>query len=93
MTTQGADDRIADATSSRYGTPAQGLRVLLLGCAVAAVFGSAPIAGWTRDLPDGPIAGWVQDAAARWDQAVSRFGADRPYAWLHGLVREVRPND
>jgi hypothetical protein len=86
----GADDRIADASSSRRGTPLQVLRALLLGCAVAAVFGSGPIVGWTKDLPDGPMSERLQDAAVRWDQAVSRIGAARPYAWLHGLVRGMR---
>jgi hypothetical protein len=86
----GADDRIADASSSRRGTPLQVLRALLLGCAVAAVFGSSPIVAWSKDLPDGAMTERLQAAAVRWDQAVSRIGAARPYAWLHGLVRGVR---
>jgi hypothetical protein len=88
----GADDRIADASSSRRGTPLQVLRALLLGCAVAAVFGSGPIVAWSKDLPDGAMTERLQDAAVRWDHAVSRIGAARPYEWMHGLVRGVRPD-
>jgi hypothetical protein len=90
MAMKGADDRIADASSSRRGTPLQVLRALLLGCAVAAVFGSGPMVAWSKDLPDGPLTERLQDAAVRWAQAVSRFDAAWPYEWLHGLVRGVR---
>ena len=90
---KGADDRIANASSSRRGTPIQVLRALLLGCAVAAVFGSGPIVAWAKDLPDNPMTERLVDVAARWDQAVSRIGADRPYDWLHGLVRGFRSED
>ena len=90
MNMPGADDRIVEASSSRRGSPGQVLRALLVGCAVGLVFGSGPLVGWTKDLPDGPIAEQVQDAAVRWDEAVSLIGANRPYEWLHGFVRGMR---
>jgi hypothetical protein len=93
MTIPGADDRILDAGNSRRGSPVQVLCALLLACVVAGVFASGPIAGWARDLPDGPITEHVQDATVWWDQSVSRFGAARPYDWLHKLVRGVRKAD
>jgi hypothetical protein len=93
MAMPGSDNRIIDAGNSRRGSPAQVLRALLLGCAVAGVFASGPIAGWARDLPDSPIAEHIQDATVWWDQTVSRFGADRPYDWLHRLVRGARTAD
>jgi hypothetical protein len=93
MAMRGADDRIADASSSRRGTPRQVLRVLLLGGAVAAVFGSGPIVAWSKNLPDGPMSERLQVVAVRWNQAVSRFGAAWPYERLHGLVRGVRPDN
>ena len=90
MNMPGADDRIVEASSSRRGSYGQVLRALLVGCAVGLLFGSGPLVGWAKDLPDGSVAERVQDAAVWWDQAVSRVGADRPYAWLHGLVRGMR---
>jgi hypothetical protein len=93
MTMQGADDRIIQSSSSRSGGPVHVLCGLLIGCAVAAVLGSGPIAGWSKTLPDGPVAEQVQQAAAGWDQAMSGFGLARPYEWLHGLVRGARTED
>jgi hypothetical protein len=93
MASSGADTRILDAGNSRRGTPKQVFVALLLGCAVAVMFGSAPLVGWTKDLPDGAVTSQVQDAAVAWDRTLSRFGADRPYAWLHGMVRRMRARD
>ena len=51
MAGSGTDDRIIEAAPGR-GAAMQVLRVVLIGCAVAAVFGSAPMLAWTQALPD-----------------------------------------
>jgi hypothetical protein len=89
----GADQRIADAVSSRYGTPVQVLRLLLVASLVAAVFGSAPIAAWARMLPDSPVSVWLQGVSGRWDRSVARLGLGQPYTWLHDFVHDIRPGD
>jgi hypothetical protein len=86
MATSGTDDRIIEAPPGR-GTATQVLRMTLLGCAVAAVFGSAPLLGWTQALPDGPVVAVVQDIATRWDDAMTRVGATEPRIWLRSGIR------
>jgi hypothetical protein len=66
-------------------TPARLLAVALLGCLVAAVFGSVPLAAWV----DTSIAAdsVVQQAADAWDAQMQRLGLDQPYAMLRRAVR------
>ncbi|HEX3575653.1 MAG TPA: hypothetical protein VHU42_13710 [Rhodopila sp.] len=93
MPIPGADQRIADAISSRYGTPVQVLRLLLVASLIASVVGSAPIAAWARMLPDSPVSEWLQVVSGRWDRSLARLGLGQPYRWLHEFVREIRPHD
>jgi hypothetical protein len=86
MAGSGADDRIIEAAPG-CGTPVLVLRVVLLGCVVAAVFGSAPLLAWTEALPDSPVTAIVQDAATRWNDAMTRIGATEPRAWLRAEIR------
>jgi len=65
----------------------QVLRVVLIGCAIAAVLGSVPLLGWTEALPDGPVVAVVQDAATRWNDAMTRIGATQPRTWLRAEIR------
>jgi hypothetical protein len=81
----GADPRILQAATRT--SPSRVLRVLLLACALAAVFGSAPLLAWTASLPDGQAARLLHDAAMAWNSAMSAAGATRPYGWVRSLVR------
>jgi len=84
---QGADPRIIQAATRT--SPSRVLRVLVLACGLASVFTSAPLLAWTESLPDGPAARLLHGAAVGWNDAMSAVGANRPYAWLRGLVRGV----
>jgi hypothetical protein len=66
-------------------TPARLLAVALLGCVVAAAFGSTPLAAWV----DTSIAAEsvVQQAADAWDAQMQRLCLDRPYTTLRRAVR------
>jgi hypothetical protein len=86
MSLSGTDPRILDAAPGR-GTAVQVLRAVLLGCVVAAVFGSAPLLGWTEALPDGPVASVVHAIAERWNDAMTRVGATEPRERLRGTLR------
>jgi hypothetical protein len=85
MIQTGADDRIIE-TGGNF-TPARVLGVLLMSCALAAVFGSAQLVGWTESLPDRPASRILHDAALGWHSAMSEIGATRPHDWLRGLIR------
>lgn len=82
-----ADNRIIGAPGTGRDAPAGVLRTLLIGLACAAVFGSAPLLNWTKALADGQLSGAAQDAAGWWNDAMSLCHADRPYAWLRGVIR------
>ncbi len=86
MAASGTDPRIIAAAPGR-GTAVQVLRVVLIGCAVAAVFGSAPLLAWTEALPDGPVVSVVHTTAERWNDAMTRVGATEPREWLRGTLR------
>lgn len=80
---KGADPRLIPGPQGL--TPARLVRVLLIGCAMALVFGARPLADWAGRLPPG----WesVQVATAWWADAMARIGLGAPYDALHQLVR------
>ncbi len=83
--TPGADDRIIE--TGRRTTPAAVLGVLAAACAVAAVFGSAPLLAWANALPDGQAARLLGAAALAWHNAMSAAGATRLHDMLRGFIR------
>lgn len=81
----GADDRIIE--TPRRTTPARVLGVLLAACALAAIFGSAPLLAWADSLPDGSAARLLHDAASAWNSAMSAIGATRLHDQLRAFMR------
>jgi hypothetical protein len=88
VTSTGTDERVIAAPAGR-GTASQVLRVVLLGCTVAAVFGSAPLLGWTEALPDNGLTAALHDAATRWNDAMASIGATAPRDRLRAGLRAV----
>jgi hypothetical protein len=88
MAGAGTDDRITEAACG-LGTPVRVLRVAVIGCIVAAAFGSAPLRGWTETLPDGRFTAVARDAAMQWNDAMTRIGAPEPRAWLRAAIRSL----
>ena len=57
-------------------TPRSCLRIALLGCLVAALFGAAPLAAWVdASIAAGTV---VQQAADAWRELTQRVGLEAP---------------
>ena len=72
------------------GSPSHLLRLVLLACGVAAVFGAEPLATWV----DGSIAAGtiVQTAADSWYAAMQQIGLDQPYDAVRNMIRALGGN-
>jgi hypothetical protein len=81
----GADDRIIE--TGRRTTPARVLAVLVFACALAAVFGSAPLLAWANALPDGQAARLLAAAAQVWHNDMSAIGVTRLHESLRAFIR------
>jgi hypothetical protein len=81
----GADDRIIE--TGRRTTPARVLAVLVFACALAAVFGSAPLLAWANALPDGQVGRLLAAAALAWHNDMSAAGVTRLHESLRAFIR------
>jgi hypothetical protein len=66
-------------TGARAAPLRQVTLALAMASLVALLLGSRPLLTWAEELPVGPIGDTALDLAARWHEAMSAVGLDRPY--------------
>jgi hypothetical protein len=80
----GADDRVIEAAQGTHATPGAVLRMIAAACLIGATLGAQPLRDWAESLnADNTVSANIIGVAQGWDGAVSRFGGDRPYRFLH----------
>ena len=82
-------DAIPLALRRRGGSPRQVLALTLIGTLVLAVFASRDLASWLDRMGGGPLLAPLQQAAARWDGAMTQLGLVRPHETLRDLMRRL----
>jgi hypothetical protein len=91
MATSPADTRILPTTAPRSAVALHLLRVIALGCVVAAVLGSVPLQQWAQALPDSRVTATIQDCAAGWNNLMQEAGATWPYTATHATIQGLLP--